>query len=217
MKILYVEDDDATASTVELMLKQAGHLCDTTASGKEAVHLARHNHYDLILLDIMLPDIDGYEVIQQLRTNGIETPFLIQSGLLDRDRMADGVSFGAANFLIKPFNRSELLERLEKAGIPFEKRKPETPSYQPDPEPVPEVPTERRQRRRFKTLKSAKVIATDTFDCVVVNLSYSGAAVRLPSADMDCPEKFVLSLQSGPVHRCQVCWRLEDKVGVKFI
>ncbi len=217
MKILYVEDDDATASTVELMLKQAGHVCETTASGKEAVHLAKHNRYDLILLDIMLPDIDGYEVIQQLRSAGVETPFLIQSGLLDRDHLADGVSFGAANFLVKPFNRAELLERLEKAGIPFEKSEPETPTYQPDPEPVTQNRTERRQRRRFKTLKSAKVIGAENFDCLVVNLSYSGAAIRLPSADMDCPEKFVLSLQSGPVHRCQVCWRHDDKVGVKFI
>ena len=66
MQVLYVEDNRSEAKVVEAMLRSEGHLCHTTDSGRQAVILARRNNYDVIILDIMLPDIDGYEVIEQM-------------------------------------------------------------------------------------------------------------------------------------------------------
>ena len=67
MRVLYVEDDGTVAKSVQLMLESEGHDCDATDSGKRAIELAKRGRYDIILLDIMLPDIDGYEVIKRLR------------------------------------------------------------------------------------------------------------------------------------------------------
>ena len=85
MRILYVEDDDNRAFAVERMLRQDGHLCDRVRSGAGAVKLGQTNDYDVILLDVMLPDIDGYDVIRLLQGAGVDTPVLIQSGLVERD------------------------------------------------------------------------------------------------------------------------------------
>ncbi len=223
MRVLYVEDDHAMARTVELMLRQAGHNCETTDSGSQAIDLAKSEEYDVILLDIMLPDIDGYEVIQQVRDAGVPTPFLIQSGLVDRDRLPDGVSFGANHFLVKPFSKGELIKKID-ATVEQSRQEaePEAPAYQPlaeadVEEDVAKEPTERRTHRRFRTLKSARIVCDDPVDCVVVNLSYSGAALKLSQAAKDLPLQFILTLNAGPVRRCRVCWRHGDKVGVKFV
>ncbi len=222
MRVLYVEDDHAMARTVELMLKQAGHECETTDSGNQAIDMARAQDYDLILLDIMLPDVDGYEVIQQVRDSGITTPFLIQSGLVDRGRLPDGVSFGANHFLVKPFSKNELVKKIDET---IEDAKalgvPEAPAFKPpaEAEEEPELedtPSERRVHRRFRTLKSARIVCDDPVDCVIVNLSYSGAAIKILQ-DKELPRQFILTLNSGPVRRCRLCWRHNDKIGVKFI
>ena len=116
MRVLYVEDDDNLAFAVEKMLSQAGHVCDRARSGTGAVKLGQEHQYDVILLDVMLPDIDGYEVLRQLQEVGVETPVLIQSGLVERDRSMDGLGFGVDDYLIKPFNRDELISQVEKAA-----------------------------------------------------------------------------------------------------
>ena len=116
MRVLYVEDDDNLAFAVEQMLQQEGHDCDRARSGVGAVKLGQEQEYDVILLDVMLPDIDGYEVLRQLQDVGVETPVLIQSGLVERDRAMDGLGFGVDDYLIKPFNRDELIRRVEQAA-----------------------------------------------------------------------------------------------------
>ena len=116
MRVLYVEDDDNLAFAVEQMLQQEGHECDRARSGVGAVKLGQEQEYDVILLDVMLPDIDGYEVLRQLQDVGVETPVLIQSGLVERDRAMDGLGFGVDDYLIKPFNRDELIRRVEQAA-----------------------------------------------------------------------------------------------------
>ena len=116
MRVLYVEDDDNLAFAVEKMLSQAGHICDRARTGAGAVKLGQEHQYDVILLDVMLPDIDGYEVLRQLQEVGVETPVLIQSGLVERDRSMDGLGFGVDDYLIKPFNRDELISQVEKAA-----------------------------------------------------------------------------------------------------
>ncbi len=143
MRVLYVEDDDNLAFAVEQMLRQEGHACDRARSGVGAIKLGQEHDYDVIVLDVMLPDIDGYEVLRQLQALGVETPVLIQSGLVERDRAMDGLGFGVDDYLIKPFNRDELIRRVEQAATRSGRpASPDVIKAQPvaDPPPIPESP-----------------------------------------------------------------------------
>ena len=124
MKLLYVEDDPTMAKAVGMLLNQSGYQFDEAETGAEAIALASQNAYALILLDLMLPDIDGYEVIHRLRKSGVDTPFLVQTGLLDRDNKAEGASLGVTEYLIKPFNKNELVSGIE--NVLEKGRQPET-------------------------------------------------------------------------------------------
>ena len=117
------------------MMKSKGYACRTTAYGEEAVVLATENHFDLILLDIMLPDIDGYEVLRRLQAANVGTPVLIQSGIIGRDEMEKGVGFGVDDYLGKPFSRNELDQGIDAGIAPFAPR-PHCPSVTPS-HPVP--------------------------------------------------------------------------------
>ena len=109
MRILYVEDDESKAEIVEMMLSSVGHDCDKVQLGEQAVSLAQDLAYDLILLDVILPDIDGFEVIRRLRSAGVDTPYLIQSGLVDRNSAFASLAFGTGEYLVKPFTQQELI------------------------------------------------------------------------------------------------------------
>ena len=111
MRVLQIEDDARTAQTVEMILNSEGHDCDTADCGGRALELARNAEYDIILLDIGLPDIDGYEVLSRLRGAGVTTPVIIQSGLVLRKNEIKGL--GVEDCLAKPFGRQELAESLE--------------------------------------------------------------------------------------------------------
>jgi two-component system, cell cycle response regulator CtrA len=113
MHILLVEDDPVTAAKVEFLLQREDFICDTTASGRVAVNQGKLYEYDIIILDLMLPDMSGYEVLQQLRAAGVRTPVLILSGLGEVDDKIKGLSFGADDFLTKPFEHRELIARLQ--------------------------------------------------------------------------------------------------------
>ena len=216
MRILYVEDDASVVQTVQLMLETEGHSCDATDSGKRAVELAKSGSYDIILLDIMLPDIDGYEVIKRLRASGVRTPILIQTGLVGDGIRHDGLSLGVSQYLVKPFNKAELIERIE-GIVSGAGRKPwPEPSVQPAAEDsLQDHSDERRQHRRFGTTLPAKILHNDGIDCMILNMSYGGAAIQLPRADTNCPAVFDLQIAFGTKFRCKVCWRFQDKIGVK--
>ena len=218
MRLLYVEDEVSMARTVELMLRQSGYEYDTVHCGLDAIDKASSNSYDLILLDIMLPDLDGYEVIERLRQMEIDTPFLVQTGLLDRGGEVDGASLGVTEFLIKPFNRNELIKGIETV---VGRANPESPVAQMikagQEEAARDDDDDRREHRRFKTLKSGRVTWPSPFTCVILNMCYGGAAIRLPYPEKELPDQFSLSLSAGSEVRCEVCWRVQDKVGVKFI
>lgn len=111
MRVLQIEDDAKTAQTVETILKSEGHECHTADCGGQALELVRNGEYDIILLDIGLPDIDGYEVLTRLRGAGVTTPVVIQSGLLLRKNEIKGL--GVEDCLAKPFGRQELAESLQ--------------------------------------------------------------------------------------------------------
>jgi two-component system cell cycle response regulator CtrA len=112
MRVLLVEDDPATSRSIELMLTHANLNVYCTDLGEDGIDLAKLYDYDLILLDLNLPDMSGHEVLRQLRQAKIETPILILSGSDDTDNKIRGFGFGADDYLTKPFHREELIARI---------------------------------------------------------------------------------------------------------
>lgn len=112
MRILLIEDDSSTAKTLEAMLRTEGFVCDTTDSGEDGLEIGKLYDYDIVVLDLMLPDIDGYEVLKSLRASQVTTPVLILSGLCEINDKVKGLGFGADDYLTKPFSKAELLARI---------------------------------------------------------------------------------------------------------
>jgi len=113
MRVLLVEDDTATAKSVEMMLKSEGYVCDCTDLGEDGLEIGKLYDYDLIVLDLMLPDMDGYEVLKRLRAAKVRTPILILSGLSEPDQKVKGLGYGADDYLTKPFDKGELIARIQ--------------------------------------------------------------------------------------------------------
>jgi two-component system cell cycle response regulator CtrA len=112
MRVLLIEDDAATAQSIELMLLSEGFNVFQTDLGEEGVGLGKVYDYDIILLDLGLPDISGYEVLRALRVNKVKTPILILSGMGGVDEKVRGLGFGADDYLTKPFHKDELVARI---------------------------------------------------------------------------------------------------------
>ena len=112
MKILIVEDEPKTGSYLRQGLSEAGYVVDLLANGVDGLHLALEGAHDLVILDVMLPGLDGWQVLQELRRRGQETPVLF---LTAKDHVEDrvkGLELGADDYLVKPFSFSELLARV---------------------------------------------------------------------------------------------------------
>jgi len=112
MCVLLVEDDPTTSKSIEMMLTHANLNVYSTDMGEDGVDLAKLYDYDLILLDLNLPDMTGHEVLRQICLARITTPILILSGLDDTDSKIRGFGFGADDYLTKPFHREELVARI---------------------------------------------------------------------------------------------------------
>ena len=112
MRVLLVEDDTSTAKSIELMLKAEGFVVDATDLGEDGLEIGKLYDYDIIILDLMLPDIDGYEVLRRLRAARVATPVLILSGLSETEQKIKGLSTGADDYLTKPFDKRELIARI---------------------------------------------------------------------------------------------------------
>lgn len=108
-----VEDDALLAKGLEAILRSEGMVVDTTSLGEDGPEIGKIYDYDIILLDLMLPDMDGYEVLRRLRASRIATPVLILSGLVEPDKKIKGLGFGADDYLTKPFDRGELVARIQ--------------------------------------------------------------------------------------------------------
>ncbi|MEA1650503.1 MULTISPECIES: response regulator transcription factor CtrA [Nitrospirillum] len=113
MRVLVVEDDPSMAKSIQLMLKSEGFIVDITDLGEDGLEIGKLYDYDIIILDLMLPDIDGYEVLRRLRSARVTTPILILSGLTELDAKLKGLGFGADDYLTKPFDKRELLARMQ--------------------------------------------------------------------------------------------------------
>ncbi len=124
MKILVVEDEVKVLNFIRKGLQENAYTVDTAADGEEGLFLAEENDYDCIILDIMLPKMDGYQIIRSLRSNKVKTPVIF---LTAKDSVSDkvkGLDFGADDYLVKPFAFAELLARV-KALVRREKDKPQ--------------------------------------------------------------------------------------------
>ncbi|NQV56996.1 MAG: response regulator transcription factor [Rhodospirillales bacterium] len=112
MRVLLVEDDPTTSQSIEMMLSSASMVVDVTDLGEDGLEIGKLYDYDIIILDLMLPDIDGYEVLRRLRDSRVETPVLILSGLIESENKVKGLGTGADDYLTKPFNKDELIARI---------------------------------------------------------------------------------------------------------
>jgi len=112
MRVLLIEDDRAAAQSIELMLKSQSINVYATDLGEEGIDLGKLYDYDIILLDLNLPDMSGFEVVRTLRVSKVETPILILSGLAGIEDKCKGLGFGADDYMTKPFHKDELVARI---------------------------------------------------------------------------------------------------------
>jgi two-component system, cell cycle response regulator CtrA len=113
MRVLLIEDDVTTSAKIEVILQNEGIFCDVAHLGEEGLEQEKLYDYDIIVLDLLLPDMDGYEVLQRLRAAEVRTPILILSGLDALKDKVKGLDFGADDFLTKPFDHGELVARIQ--------------------------------------------------------------------------------------------------------
>ena len=107
MRVLIIEDDSAMAQSIELMLKSESFNVYTTDLGEEGVDLGKVYDYDIILLDLNLPDMSGFEVLRSLRVSKVKTPILILTGLAGMEDKVRGLGFGADDYMTKPFHKDD--------------------------------------------------------------------------------------------------------------
>jgi two-component system cell cycle response regulator CtrA len=112
MRVLLIEDDSATARSIELMLRSETFNIYTTDLGEEGIDLGKIYDYDIILLDLNLPDMSGFDVLRKLRISKVKTPILILSGLAGTEEKIKGLGFGADDYMTKPFHKDELVARI---------------------------------------------------------------------------------------------------------
>lgn len=112
MKLLLIEDDEDTADFVARGLKQHGHIVDQTANGRDGLFLAADGSYDVMVVDRMLPGIEGLALVKTIRGAGVETPVLFLTNLSGIDDRVEGLEAGGDDYLVKPFAFSELLARV---------------------------------------------------------------------------------------------------------
>jgi two-component system, cell cycle response regulator CtrA len=112
MRVLLIEDDSSIAHSIEQMLTLESFIVNTAHLGEEGVCLGKSCDYDIILLDLNLPDMSGYEVLRSLRASNVKTPVLILSGLAEIKDKVSGLGLGADDYLTKPFHKNELVARI---------------------------------------------------------------------------------------------------------
>ncbi len=113
MRVLVIEDDRETAHFLQKALRESGHVAVLSHDGEEGLAIAREGGFDILIIDRMLPRLDGLTVVRTLRSDGVRTPALILSALGDVDDRVKGLKAGSDDYLTKPYALSELLARIE--------------------------------------------------------------------------------------------------------
>ena len=113
MSILLIEDDERIVEFLKRGLSELGHVLDVAMTGRDGLEKGRSDDHSLIILDVMLPEIDGHEVCQELRLAGIRTPILMLTAMDGLDDVITGLRLGADDYMTKPFSFRELLARIE--------------------------------------------------------------------------------------------------------
>ncbi len=113
MRILLVEDDKGVSRFIKKGLKEKGYVVDVTFDGEEGLYLATSQNYDLIILDILLPKINGHEVLKDTRRKGVVTPVIFLTAKDEKEDIVRGLELGADDYLVKPFSFAELLARIK--------------------------------------------------------------------------------------------------------
>ena len=113
MRVLLIDDDPSTSSAIELMLGSEGFNVYATDLGEEGLDLGKLYDYDIILLDLNLPDMHGYDVLKKLRVARVTTPVMVLSGVAEMDSKVRSFGFGADDYVTKPFHREELVARIQ--------------------------------------------------------------------------------------------------------
>ena len=112
MKLLIVEDDKDTSAYLKKALSEAGHAVDVANSGRDGLLLAAGETYDVMVLDRMLPQVDGLTILRTIRASGVKTPVLLLTALVGIDDRVEGLEAGSDDYLIKPFALAELMARV---------------------------------------------------------------------------------------------------------
>jgi heavy metal response regulator len=112
MRILVVEDDKGTARFIQKGLSEEGFMTDVVSGGEEGMFMATTEIYDLIVLDVMLPEVNGFEVLRGIRQKGVTTPVLFLTAKDEKEDIIHGLDLGADDYLVKPFAFAELLVRI---------------------------------------------------------------------------------------------------------
>ncbi len=113
MRVLLVEDDASASKAITMMLGSQGAIVDQTDTGEEALELVKRYDYDIVVLDLILPDMEGFEVVRRMRSGRVETPVLILSGLNRPNAKVKGFGMGADDYITKPFDKDELIARVQ--------------------------------------------------------------------------------------------------------
>lgn len=113
MKVLMIEDEVRLAKAVKFLLKEQNITCETIANGKTGLDLAFENIYDVIILDVMLPEMNGFEILKELRANKCETPIIMLTAKNMVEDKVNGLNLGADDYLTKPFDSNELIARVK--------------------------------------------------------------------------------------------------------
>lgn len=116
MRLLVVEDDKRTADYIAKGVTEAGHVCDVLADGRDALFAATRESYDVVVVDRMLPGLDGLSMVKAVRAAGVRTPVLFLTSVGGVDDRVDGLEAGGDDYLVKPFAFSELLARINALG-----------------------------------------------------------------------------------------------------
>jgi two-component system cell cycle response regulator CtrA len=112
MRVLLIEDEPLTTKSLKNGLSSRGIVCDQASLGQQGIEIAKLYDYSVIILDLMLPDVDGYEVLLRLRAAKVKVPVIILSGLATSDHITKGLNLGADDYITKPFNIDELAARI---------------------------------------------------------------------------------------------------------